>query len=98
MGNVELTSDADRDLIDIYLQGLETYGFRQAEQYQDLLAAKLQTLAEHPSFGSDYADIRDGLRRAEAPAHSIYYREFKGGIRVLRILYKTQDPARHLGV
>ena len=97
MSRYTFTSDADQDLIDIYLHGLETYGLRQAERYQDLLAAKLQTLADNPSFGSDYGDIRKGLRRAEAPAHSIYYQENAGGILVLRILYKTRDPARHLG-
>ncbi len=97
MSRIELTGDADRDLIDIYLQGLESYGLPQAERYQDILGAKLHVLAENPSFGSDYGDIRQGLRRAEAPAHSIYYQEVTGGILVLRILYKTRDPARHFG-
>lgn len=79
----------------MYLTGLETYGLRQAEAYQDILAARLQTLADNPSFGSDYGDIRPGLRRAESIAHSIYYRETADGILVFRILYKSMDPARH---
>ncbi|MEM9046791.1 MAG: type II toxin-antitoxin system RelE/ParE family toxin [Pseudomonadota bacterium] len=96
MSRYALTSDAERDLIDIYLQGLETYGVKQAEDYQDILAAKLEMLSENPSFGADYGDLRAALRRAETPAHSIYYHETDSGILVLRILYKSMDPARHL--
>lgn len=96
MSKCQFTNEADRDLIDIYLTGLEEYGLRQAEQYQDRLAVKLQTLAENPSFGSDYGDIRPELRRAESVAHSIFYRKMKGGILVFRILYKSMDPALHI--
>lgn len=96
MSKFRLTADADRDLIDIYLEGLEKYGTRQAERYQDVLAAKLQTLAENPSFGSDYGDIRPALRRSESVAHSIYYCASDDGILVYRILYKSMDPARHI--
>ncbi|MEP5730851.1 MAG: type II toxin-antitoxin system RelE/ParE family toxin [Sulfitobacter sp.] len=96
MSKYSLTREAERDVIDIYLDGLEQYGLRQAEHYQDVLASKLSTLAENPSFGSDYSDIRETLRRAESMAHSIYYQGDKNGILILRILYKSMDPARHL--
>jgi len=90
------TREADRDLIDIYLFGLERYGLRQAEHYSETLNAKIQMAAENPSFGSDYGDVRSGLRRYESVAHAIYYRPTATGILVLRILYGSMDPARHL--
>lgn len=96
MNKCILTAEAERDLIDIYLEGLERYGLRQAEAYQDLLATKLGTLTDNPSFGSDYGNIRPSLRRSESVAHSIYYRTSQDGILVLRILYKSMDPGRHL--
>lgn len=96
MNRCRFTSDAEQDLIDIYITGLETYGLKQAEAYQDLLATKFQTLTDNPSFGSDYGDLRPQLRRAESVAHSVYYRKTPGGILVLRILYKSMDPGRHL--
>lgn len=96
MSKCRFTTDAEQDLIDIYITGLETYGLKQAEAYQDLLAEKFQTLTENPSFGSDYGDLRPQLRRAESVAHSVYYQETPGGILVLRILYKRMDPVRHL--
>ena len=96
MNEIQFTNEADQDLIDIYLEGLTKYGVRQAEDYQDILAGKLNTLVHNPSFGSDYGDIRPALRRYESVAHSIYYRETVGGILVYRILYKSMDPARHL--
>lgn len=96
VGRCRFTTEADRDLIDIYLEGLEKYGPRQADAYQDILAAKLHTLIANPSFGSDYGDIHPALRRSESVAHSIYYRETEDGILVYRILYKSMDPGRHL--
>lgn len=96
MSKCQFTNEADRDLIDIYLFGLEIYGLRQADTYQDDLAAKLENLADNPSFGADYSAIKPELRRAESVAHSIYYREITDGILILRILYKSMDPARHM--
>ena len=96
MNRCRFTRDAEQDLIDIYITGLEAYGLKRAEAYQDLLAKKFQTLADNPSFGSDYGGLRPHLRRAESIAHSVYYQETPGGILVLRILYKRMDPVRHL--
>lgn len=95
MRKVELTHDAERDLIEIYLYGAEHFGYAQAERYAETLSKKMEFAAENPTFGSNYDFIRDGLRRFESVSHSIYYQPIPKGILVLRILHGRMDPARH---
>lgn len=96
MTKAELTRDAERDLIDIYLYGIERFGRATAERYAEALTAKITTAAENPSFGADYDFVRTGLRRYECLPHAIYYRVVGEGILVLRILHGRMDPGRHL--
>ena len=96
MTKIELTGDAERDLIDIYLHGIEHFGRAQAERYAEALNVKIETAAENPSFGADYSFVRRGLRRYECASHAIYYQPTAEGIRVLRILHGRMDTGRHL--
>ena len=96
MTRIEITSHAEQDLIDIYLYGIEHFGLDQAERYSEMLHARIDTIAENPSFGSDYGFVRDGLRRYESVSHAIYFRRTGEGVRILRILHGRMDPGRHL--
>lgn len=96
MTKIELTLDAERDLIDIYLYGIEHFGHAQAERYAETLNGKMAVAADNPSFGADYSFVRDGLRRYECVSHAIYYRTTARGILVLRILHGRMDPGHHL--
>ena len=96
MSRIEITSDTERDLIEIYLDSIEYFSQNQAESYAKTLCDKIEIIAENPSFGVDYGFVRDGLRRYENVSHSIYYCLIPGGIRVLRILHRRMDPSRHL--
>jgi toxin ParE1/3/4 len=94
---IEFTRDAERDLIDIFLYGIEHFGPVQAERYAKTLNAKIDMAAEHPDFGADYGFVIKGVRRYEVVSHAIYYRSTGAGILVLRVLHGRMDPARHLG-
>ena len=96
MTRIELTKEAERDLINIFLFGVEHFGVVQAERYSSLLTAKIESAAANPSFGADYDFVRSGLLRYEATSRAIYYRQTSDGILVLRILHGRMDPARHL--
>ena len=96
MTRIELTTEAERDLIDIFLFGVEHFGAAHAESYSSSLLAKIETAAANPSFGADYAFVRGSLRRYEARSHAIYYKQTPKGILVLRILHGRMDPARHI--
>ena len=97
MTRIEFTRDAEQDLIDIYLYGIEHFGLIQAERYNELLHARIDTIAENPGFGSDYGFVRGGLRRYESVSHAVYFQRIAEGIRILRILHGRMDPGRHLG-
>lgn len=96
MTKIELTLEAERDLIDIYLYGIEHFGHAQAERYAETPNRKIAVAADNTSFGTDYGFVRDGLRRYECVAHAIYYSTTAGGILVLRILHCRMDPGQHL--
>ncbi|WP_092430639.1 type II toxin-antitoxin system RelE/ParE family toxin [Alloyangia pacifica] len=62
MATTELSRSAERDLIDIYLHGVEHFGAAQADRYAKSLAAKIATAADNPSFAVDYSSLIDPLR------------------------------------
>lgn len=97
MTKIEFTHDAERDLINIFLYGIEHFGPVQAERYTKTLNAKIEMAAEHPDFGVDYSFVVEGVRRYESVSHAIYYRPTQSGILILRVLHGRMDPARHLG-
>lgn len=96
MTKIDFTRDAEQDLINIFLYGMEHFGQAQAERYAKTLNAKIEMAAEHPDFGADYGFVTGGVRRYESVSHAIYYRPTQSGILVLRILHGRMDPARHL--
>ena len=51
MAAIEFTGDAERDLIEIYLYGVETFGPAHAERYAGALAARIEAVAETPRLG-----------------------------------------------
>lgn len=96
MTKIDFTRDAERDLIDIFLYGIQHFGPVQAERYATTLNAKIKMAAEHPDFGADYGFVVESVRRYEAVSHAVCYRSTPPGILVLRILHGRMDPARHL--
>ena len=48
MGKVNLTLEAENDLLDIFLSGIEQFGFEQASQFQDELRSRFQEIAKFP--------------------------------------------------
>lgn len=94
---VEFSRAAERDLIDIYLHGIERFGPAQAERYLNAINAKVEMAASHPDFGANYGAIQSGLRRYQAVSHAIYFQPTPSGILVLRVLHGRMDPGRHLG-
>ena len=96
MTKIEITNDAERDLIGIYLDGVENFGLTQAERYPETLYARMSVAAEHLDFGVDYGFVREGLRRLESQSHDIYFRPSTEGVGILRIPSGRMDPGRHL--
>jgi len=92
MGEYELAPEAERDLLNIALHGIENFGFEQSELYRDGLKARFQEIADHPLRYPAVDQIRKGYRRSVFQSHAIYYRVDGQGIAIMRVLGR-QDLA-----
>ena len=88
MPEVRLTLQADRDLLDIFVFGLQTFGTRQAERYAATLDHCFQLLAENPRMGRSAPTLGPQVRRHEHESHVILYEATELGILVLAVVHK----------
>jgi plasmid stabilization system protein ParE len=73
-----------------------SFGEVQADAYFDSLEQRLSGLADNPQLGLNVSSLREGYRRFVHMRHSIYYRQTRTGIRVVRILGPGMSPERNL--
>ena len=91
MGKFTLQLAAKSDLMDIFLYGIEQFGYAQSEQFQIDLNEQFQVIANFPLHNQSVDHINLGYRRCVYRSHSIYYRiEKDGEVTIIRIL-KRQD-------
>ena len=86
MAECRLSPEAERDLLDIFLYGLEQFGFNQSKRYHEALRERFQELAAHPLRFPAVEHIRRGYRRSVCGSHSIYYRIEGQDVVIVRIL------------
>ena len=86
MGDYDLSPEAERDLFEIALYGLENFGLARSEEYRDGLNACFQRIANSPTQHQAVDHIRQGYRRCVYRSHSIYYRIEGQRVAVMRIL------------
>ena len=103
-----LRPEAEADLLDILAYTADKFGWVQRRRYAELIEAAIALVVENPERPSSTprSDILPGLRafpvhlagrRVGGAAHVLFYRAGPDGIRILRILHDSMDPARHLG-
>ena len=95
MAIYKLSPIAERDLIDIYVRGLQQWGEDKADNYQQKLISSFKLLAENPDMGHEVA-IRPQLQRHEVKPYIIFYRKFSYGVRVARLLYRNRAIEKYL--
>jgi len=87
-----LSRAAIADLENLYVFGLERWGFRQAERDQDALFAAFDALASGEAHSRPLIDL---YRKVAVGSHFIVYREDDVAIYVTRILHRRMDIERH---
>lgn len=92
----ELSRAADRDLDDVYIYTFREFGALQADAYFESLEECLGKLAENPSLGIDCSNVRGGYRRFVHQRHTVYYKNRKTGVRVIRILGSGMSVERSM--
>ncbi|MGC1300895.1 MAG: type II toxin-antitoxin system RelE/ParE family toxin [Caulobacteraceae bacterium] len=87
-----LSRAAAEDLEAIYAYGLQHWGYRQAESYQDALFAAFDALALGQAFSRP---LMDAYRKVSVGSHFVVYRESDTTVYVTRVLHQRMDIETH---
>jgi toxin ParE1/3/4 len=90
------TRRADRDVIDLYVQGARSFGAAQAERYSAGLFDLFGLLAAAPLIARKRTELVRPVRLHPYRAHVVAYVEHGPDILIVRVLHRQQDPIRHL--
>lgn len=85
------TDQADVDLEDIYLNGLQTRGEDEAEEYDERLHQAIESLRSFPGIGRNRPDLFPGCKTLHEGAHLIIYRIDGNKIYVERVVHARMD-------
>lgn len=93
---IDLSGQAQKDLDDILLYTLQTWGADQQRMYADVLDKALIRLAEDPRKGKRHPKLNAEFRYYYAGRHNIVYRVVGTELKVVRILHDKMDMTRHI--
>ena len=74
MHSVVQSSQAEQDLIDIWVYTAEEWSIAQADTYLEDLVASIERLQEHPMIGTSRDDLRMGYRVLTVSQHLVFYK------------------------
>jgi len=96
--NFKLSKAALNDLKDIWLFTFENWSIEQADRYFNLLMDEIEFLANNPTFGKNFSQVRKGYFRSRIKSHFIFYKidPGKNEIEIIRILHQRMDLPSHL--
>ena len=93
MSEYILSKQAETDLRNIAIYGIQQFGIMRAECYRDDLKDRLSQIAETPLRYPAIDHVSVGYRRSVFEAHSIYFRIVLDGVFIVRILGR-EDPSK----
>ncbi len=91
ISSYELSSEAEKDLSDIFDYTEGEFGFDQAVIYLSEFSDMFQYVVDNPELGRERPEIRVGLRSVTANSHVVMYRVLKDRIRIVRVLHGSRD-------
>lgn len=98
MMKYKISTEAQNDLINIWLYTYENWSTTQADRYYNLILDEIEYLAENPEVGKDYSHIRKGYFRSKVKSHLIFYKinEQENLIEIIRVLHQQMDIENRL--
>ena len=88
---VVVSPEANEDLENVLLHGIERHGVAAALGYIEGLQRAFEQLAEHPFTGQQQDFIRPRLRRLVHRSHIAYYEVVETRVMILRIEHTSRD-------
>lgn len=88
-----VSSEAGKDLENIWLFTNENWSSAQADRYFNLIIDEIEYLSINPNSGANYEKIRPGYFRSRIKSHFIFYliNEELKEILIIRILHQNMD-------
>jgi toxin ParE1/3/4 len=94
---LELSREADAELVSMLEYGSAQFGWDAAEAYVARFDQAFALLCEHPEIGAVHNQVRPPIRSWSHHSHRIFY-DIEGAVIVVRrILHHSQDVVRWLG-
>lgn len=94
--SLRISAKAERDLEQIWVHTVETWGEDQAVRYVAQVRSAIDLLRSNPGLARIADDVRPGLRKFTVGSHVLYVRVGEGFLRLVRVLHARMDAARHL--
>lgn len=91
-----LKPEAELDLERIFEYSLITWGFSQAEEYQDDLYEAMNLISERPYIGKVYSYAQLEYRILHVNRHLVFYRIDISTCEIVRVLHDAMDLRTHL--
>jgi len=86
-----LSEAADLDITHLYLQGIERFGFAQAERYFDDLHEAFNRIAAYSKIGRLRTDVATHLHMLPFRAHIIFYDVEDDYVLIVRVRHSLED-------
>ena len=87
----KLSPQAEQDLLDIFLFGIENWGEKQADDYANELESCFELLAKNPDIGLLRSELYENIQSFISGAHVIFYRRIGLIIEISAILHQKMD-------
>lgn len=93
MMKYKISNEALNDLEEIWLYTFNNWSIEQADRYVGFLIYDIEYIAQNPTSGKDYSNIRKGYFRSRVKSHLIFYKiNLKTEeLEIIRILHKQMD-------
>ncbi|HNP29942.1 MAG TPA: type II toxin-antitoxin system RelE/ParE family toxin [Nitrospirales bacterium] len=96
MSEYQLSKKADQDLERIYEYSIKQFGENVADEYFLSLRDCLLQVADSPKLGRDCSNIVPEHFRFECGPHSIFFKEGKKRIVIVRVIHQSMNPDIHI--
>lgn len=90
MPRFNLTKNAERDLINILIYGIENFGASKANEYHVKMINCFELIASNQEIGRRADFIDSNIRRHEFISHIIFYEIVENSILILAIIHKSR--------